>query len=218
MEQQIEISYKKKLIYRILLLILGMFCVSLGTTLIMKANLGQSSVSSFAKNVEYVSGIKSGTILAGINYICFILQIILLKKEFKLIQILQLFLTTLFGTLVNFFSYSFEITAGIASDIYLVKLLILITGLLISTFGVSSMIKADLIFLPFEGFCNTLVDKLKKPFSMVRPIIDMSIVALSIGLIIIFKIPNTTVREGTIICTLLFGKIVGFYNKNIFKC
>lgn len=218
MESKVRQSKKNDLVIRFALLALGILFVSIGTTLTMKANLGQTPVSAFAKNIEYLSSIKSGTILAAVNYVCFFIQIILLKKEFKIIQVFQLVLTTIFGVMVNFFLYDLAITANIGSDTYILKLTILIAGLLLTTFGVGTMIKANLIFLPFEGFCNAVVYKVGKPFSTVRPIIDAVIVLISVVLIIVFNIPNTSVREGTIICTLLFGKLVGFFTKNIYKC
>lgn len=199
------------------LLILGMILVCLGTSLMMKANLGQTSMAGLSKNVEFLTGMKSGTVLALFNVVCFIVQVILLREEFKLVQILQLVATSIFGMGVNFFSYDFSITATMNPNIYIIKWVCLVSSMLISTLGVASMIKADLIFLPYEGFCNAIVYKSKKPFSKVRPIIDGSIVCLSIICMLIFSIPNTTVREGTIFCTIFFGKFVGWYNKNLFK-
>lgn len=210
---------KKSVIHiyqRLTLLVLGMLFICLGTTLMMKANLGQTSVAAFAKNVEFLSGIKSGTILALVNYLAFLIQIILLRKEFKVVQVLQLAITSVFGVGVNFFSYDFTLTANFSPDLYIFKWICLLGGISLSTLGVAAMIKADLIFMPFEGFCNAVVYKVKKPFSKVRPIIDMVIVSMSVILILIFKIPNTTVREGTVFCTIFFGRFVGFYGKYIF--
>lgn len=202
---------------RMILLVLGMLAICLGTTLMMKANLGQTSVAAFAKNVEFLSGIKSGTILAFVNYLAFIIQIILLKKEFKIVQVLQLVITSIFGIGVNFFSYDFALTTNFSPNLYILKWICLVGGISLSTLGVAAMIKADLIFMPFEGFCNAVVYKSEKPFSKVRPIIDFVIVSFSVILIIIFGIPNTTIREGTVFCTIFFGKFVGFYTKHIFK-
>lgn len=208
---------KKELSLRFALLVIGMIFISIGTTFILKAGLGQSSVSSLSKNLEFVTGIKAGTIIAIINYICFFIQIIMLKKEFKISQVFQLVATTVFGSMVNFFSYSLPITANIDPDKYIFKMILLLVGICLSTFGVSSMTKADLVFMPFEGFCNAVVYKSGKPFSTVRPIIDAIIVFVSFIVLVIFNIPNTAIREGTIICTLLFGKFVGMYNKYVFK-
>lgn len=183
----------------------------------MQAGLGLSSVSSLGKNIELIAGIKAGTVLSYFNYICFFLQIIILRKEFKISAVLQLTITFVFGALVNFFIYDLTLTSGLNFDLYLLKILLLLVGVVISTFGVSSMIKADLIFLPFEGLCNAITYKTNKPFATIRPIIDLSIVIFSFSLIIVFKIPNESIREGTIITTLIFGKLVGFFNKSIYK-
>lgn len=47
--------------------------------------------------------------------------------------------------------------------------------------------------------------------------IDASILSVSVVLIIVFGIPNTTIREGTVFCTIFFGEFVSIYTKYIFK-
>jgi uncharacterized membrane protein YczE len=77
------------------------------------------------------------------------------------------------------------------------------------------MMIANLTFMPFEGFCNVIALKLHKQFGTIRRYVDIFFVILSLAIIIMFKIPNTTVREGTIIYTLVFGPLVNLFMKSI---
>jgi uncharacterized membrane protein YczE len=83
------------------------------------------------------------------------------------------------------------------------------------SYGVSLMMVADLIFLPFEGFCNVLSVKLKMKFGTLRRYVDILLVVISLGLIYAYNIPNTSVREGTIIYTFLFGTLLNVFMKAI---
>lgn len=202
---------------RIMLLIVGVIFCSVGTALMTKTALGVGSVSGLCINIELITGIKQGTILTIINYIFFVVQIILLGKNFKLTQVMQVFMASIFGVGVNFFVYDFSLIANLSPENYMVKMILFLIGILFGTFGVSSMNKADLVFLPYEGFCNALIYRLNKPFGKIRPYIDGVIVGSSVLLILVMGLPNISVREGTVIMTILFGKLVAFFNNKVYK-
>ena len=202
-------------IYRSLMLIFGIVLSAFGMALLIKSDLGQSTISGISNNIGIITNMKTGTVLAVINYICFIGQIILLKHNFKFIQVLQLIVASLLGYLVNLFVYDVEIIANLQLNNYGLKLLVLFIGIIFMAYGVSLMIVANLTFVPFEGFCNVISLKLHRQFGTIRRYVDIFFVILSLGIIIIFKIPNTTVREGTIIYTLVFGPLTNIFMKSI---
>lgn len=202
---------------RIVLLVVGVILCSVGTAFTTRTSLGAGSVSGLCINIELMTGTKQGTILAVINYICFVVQIMLLGKKFKLTQVMQIFMASIFGVTLNFFVYDIPFITNLAQQSYGIRMSMFLIGVVLSTFGVSTMNKADLVFLPYEGFCNALIYRLNKPFGKVRPYIDGVIVGSSILLIIIMRLPNISVREGTIIMTILFGKLVALFNKKVYK-
>lgn len=201
--------------YRIIMLIVGIVISAFGMTLLIKSDLGQSTISGISNNIGIVTNIKTGTVLAGINYICFIGQIILLRHDFKLVQIVQLLVTTLFGYIVNLFLYDVGFIANLEVSNYGFKCLILFVGIIFMAYGVSLMMIANLTFMPFEGFCNVIALKSHRQFGTIRRYVDIFFVILSLAIIIIFEIPNTTVREGTIVYTLVFGPLVNLFMKSI---
>lgn len=209
------LNLQQNYIKRSLMLILAILISAFGMALLVKSTLGQSTVSAISYNIGIIANMKTGTVLALINYICFIGQIVILRRKFKLIQVLQLIIATLFGSIVNIFLYDVPFIANIEPNNYVLKLIVLLIGIICMAYGVSLMIIANLIFLPFEGFCNVIALKLNIPFGIIRRYIDMLFVVLSLVIIIIYKIPNTSVREGTIIYTLLFGYLINIFMKLI---
>jgi len=213
--KEILTNYTKLYWKRSIMLLGGIFISAFGMTLLIKSGLGQSTVSGISYNIGYVTNIKTGTILGLINYLCFIGQVILLKRSFKVIQVFQLLITTIFSSTVNLFMYDFKLISELQVDNYIVNLIILIIGIVFMSYGVSLMMVADLIFLPFEGFCNVLSVKLKIQFGTLRRYVDILLVVISLVLIYVFNIPNTSVREGTIIYTFLFGTLLNIFMKVI---
>jgi uncharacterized membrane protein YczE len=213
--KDIIINYTKLYWKRSIMLLVGILISAFGMTLLIKSGLGQSAVSGISYNIGYVTNIKTGTILGLINYLCFIGQVILLKRSFKVIQVFQLLITIIFSSTVNLFMYDFKLMSELQLDNYIVNLIILIIGIGFMSYGVSLMMVADLIFLPFEGFFNVLSVKLKMQFGTLRRYVDILLVVISLVLIYVFNIPNTSVREGTIIYTFLFGTLLNVFMKVI---
>lgn len=197
------------------MLSLGILLTAFGMALLIKSDLGQSTVSGVSNNIGIITNMKTGTVLIIINYICFIGQVILLKHDFKPIQILQLIVASLLGYIMNLFLYDIWFIANLQLDNYALKCFVLFIGIILMAYGVSLMIVANLTFVPFEGFCNVIALKLDMKFGIIRRYVDILFVILSLCIIIIFKIPNTAVREGTIIYTLVLGPLTNIFIKSI---
>ncbi|WP_157797094.1 YitT family protein [Clostridium sp. CT7] len=197
------------------MLALGIIISAFGMTLLVKSSLGQSTVTAISYNIGIVTQMKTGTVLTLVNYVCFIGQIILLKKEFKLIQVLQLVVTTVFGSVLNVFLYGIPFITNMQLNNYLVKLVVLLIGIIFMAYGVSLMVLANLVFMPYEGLCNVIALKLNVPFGTIRRYVDITFVILSLAIIFAYKIPNTSVREGTVIYTLLLGTLTNVFMKHI---
>ncbi len=197
--------------------IFGLFISAFGMSLLIKSALGQSTVSALAYNISMVSNIKTGTIVAYVNYLCLIGQVILLKRDFRPFQLLQLAITFLFGVMVNFFLYDFPFTTNLTLPGYPLQAVAFLVGIVIMSFGVAFVFVADFVFLPFEGFCKLLASHFSLPFGKLRVGIDSSLVVISLVLIYIQNLPNTSIREGTILYALAFGFLINFFTTNLNK-
>lgn len=199
---------------RLVILICGIAICSFGMALLIKANLGQSPVSAVSYNSGIVLNIKTGTIVGIINYACFFGQILFLKKDFRLFQALQLFVTFIFSNLMNFYLYTMPLISTLKFDNYIFRIPVLLLGIVCIAYGVSLMIIADLPGLPFEAFANVIAKSYGIRFGTLRRYIDISLVLISLAIIFIYKVPNTSIREGTIIYTFLSGTLMNLFLKN----
>lgn len=218
MDFKIGLTMKNRNYHRkVFFCLLGLFISAFGMSLLIKSALGQSTVSALAYNLSLVTGIRTGTIVAYVNYLCLVGQIVLLKKDFKPFQLLQLGITFIFGSMVNFFLYDFFLTANLVLADYPLQAATFLVGIAIMAFGVALVFVADFVFLPFEGFCKLLASHLNLPFGKLRVAIDSSLVVISLVLIFTQSLPNTSIREGTLLYALAFGFLINFFLSQLNK-
>ena len=76
--------------------------------------------------------------------------------------------------------------------------------------GVSLYVDAKLVNMPMEGMVAAINEKLlpKKTFADVKVIMDTSVVIIGIILSFVFLGKIEGIREGTIICALVVGKLM----------
>lgn len=201
---------KKEIAKRYILFIIGLFFAALGVAVTKRGELGVSPVSSVANVMSYkYTEISLGTWLIIWNCVLILGQIVILRKEFKLIQLLQVPLSFLFGYFTDFGVWC---ASFIPAEIYIVKLILVICGVIILGFGISLAVVADVILNSGEAFVKAASYKLKTEFGNTKIAFDVSNVLLSIILSLLFfqgKIVGT--REGTIISALFTGVVVKFF-------
>ena len=139
---------EKRFITHLGLTFIAISIIGFGMSLIIKANLGQSTISGFTNALAHVLNMKAGTILIYFNLICFVFELILLKSKIKPILILQPLLSLVFGNVVNFFLYDFAILANLDLNNYGFQMIGLLIGIILMALGVSLMMSVKLIVLP----------------------------------------------------------------------
>lgn len=85
----------------IAVLIIGLIIMSFGVGLSIRADLGTSPVSSIPYVLNIITGMSVGTTTIIVNVIIVLLQIVLLRKKFRLLQLLQLPVCIAFGLLCD---------------------------------------------------------------------------------------------------------------------
>lgn len=207
---------KKELLKRYTLFIFCLFFMGIGVALTKHGALGVSPISSVANVVSLKFTFFSfGTWLTISNCVLLLGQILLLRKNFKPIQLLQIPLSFLFGYFTDF---GLWLVRGIPNDIYIVQLLLVISGIVVLGFGITLGVIADVILNSGEAFVKALADVTKKDFGNMKIIFDISWVLLSIVLSLLFfdgALRGT--REGTILSALLVGVTVKLFRPLLHK-
>ena len=205
---------KKELTKRYLLFIISLFFSALGVAFTKHGELGVSPTSSIANVIscKYTSW-SLGTLLIVWNCTLILGQILILRKNFQLIQLLQIPLSFLFGWFTDFGMW---IVSYIPVNSYAMRLLMVVIGVVILGFGIALSVIADVILNSGEAFVKAISDTADKNFGNVKIAFDITCVVLAILLSLIFfnyKIVGT--REGTIISALCTGMVVKAITKKL---
>ncbi len=201
---------KREILKRYLLFIVCLFFMGMGVALTKHGELGVSPISSVANVVSLKFTFFSfGTWLTVSNCILLLGQVLLLRKDFKPIQFLQIPLSLLFGYFTDF---GLWIVSRIPNDSYIVKLILVLSGTVVLGFGIALGVIADVILNSGEAFVKALATVAKKDFGNMKIVFDISWVLISVVLSLMFfegKLYGT--REGTVISALFVGVAVKFF-------
>lgn len=197
---------------RYLLLLVGLFINALGVSLITKASLGTSPISSipYVLSLNYPFTLGNFTIFFSVLLI--LLQMAILRKNFKPENILQIPVSIAFGYFIDFTMYLF---AWVNPSNYAFKIIALLIGCAILGFGVYMEVIADVVMLPGESFVRAIVQTWKANFGTTKIIFDTSMAVIAAALSFLFFGKLNGVREGTIVAALLVGFIARVLGKKL---
>ena len=205
---------KKEIAKRYIILVIGLFLSALGVAFTKHGELGVSPISSVANVLSYkFEFFTLGTWLIIWNCILIAGQIIILRKKFQLIQLLQIPLSFLFGYFTDFGLWC---VSHIPADIYAVRMIMVIIGVIVLGLGISLAVIANVIMNSGEAFVKAVSDTIHKEFGNVKIAFDIFCVVSSIILsLIFFNFKIVGAREGTVIAALFTGVVVKFFNKRL---
>lgn len=197
---------------RYLIFLVGLFVNSLGVSLITKANLGTSPISSipYVLSLNFPFTLGNFTIFFSIFLI--VLQLIILRKNFKLEHILQIPVSIIFGYFIDLTMILFS---WVNPEAYIMKIVYLLIGCLILGVGVYMEVLADVVMLPGESFVRANVLTWKTNFGTTKICFDVSMSVIAAVLSFIFAGRLAGVREGTVIAALLVGFIARLIGKKL---
>lgn len=205
---------KKELAKRYMLFILGLFVCALGVAVTKHGELGVSPVSSVA-NILCIKFdfLSLGDWLIIWNCVLIMGQIVILRRDFRIYQLLQVPLSFLFGW---FTDLGMLMVSGIPTDLYVARLALVAAGTVIVGLGVYISVTADVIMNSGEAFVKAISDKTGREFGNVKIGFDISCVVTAVVLSLLFfrgQILGT--REGTLIAALFTGIVVKFCNSHL---
>lgn len=205
---------------RYIIFLVGLFVNSLGVSLITKANLGTSPISSIPYVLSLNFPLTLGNFTIIFSILLIILQLFILRKNFKLEHLLQIPISILFGYFIDLTMLLFSFVNPTA---YIAKLIYLLIGCVILGFGVYMEVLADVAMLPGESFVRAIVQTWHREFGSTKVCFDVSMAVIAAVLSFILAHRLDGVREGTVIAALLvgflarqFGRLLAFVKPMLF--
>ena len=200
-------------IKRFLFMIVGLIVTALGLTVCVRADLGISPITTLAYALNRAFPTLSlGTYVFFQHVVFFILTVVLLRKDFKPFQLLQLPCSFLFGYFVDFWEI---LLRSLTFDSYFARILLLLVGCVIVAFGFSMSYTSRVALEANTAFLNAFSLRSGKPYSTLKTLTDVLIVVLAAAVALIFLHTIVGIREGTIIAALIIGPIAGFFKKRL---
>lgn len=193
---------KRDKIKRYVVFVIGLFVNAMGVAMVTKADLGTSPITSipYVLSLNFPPTIGNFTILFSILLI--VLQIFILRKDFKLEHALQIPVSFGFGYMIDFCMWWMSFWRP---QIYPMKIASLVLGCIVLGVGVWMEVIANVVMLPGESFVRASSTKLKKEFSSVKICFDVSLAVIATILSFVLAGKLQGVREGTVITALLVG-------------
>lgn len=205
----------KHLKVRIPMYFIGLFIMTIGIALSVKSNLGVSPVSSIPYTITCVWGIEMGKATILFHIVLVLLQILLLRKKFKPVQLLQVLIGVVFGYFTTFCNYMVSYLP--TPDNLAIRIVMVLASTVFVAFGIFLYLPADLIPLAGEGCMQAVSSVTHIEFSKVKIGFDCTMVLISAITCLTVLHTLGSVGIGTIIAAVLVGSLVGVINRTFGK-
>jgi uncharacterized membrane protein YczE len=204
---------KQNIFNQSIVFIFGLFIMAVGVVLSVKADLGVSPISCVPYVYSLTFPLTLGQTTIILNVLLIFLQMLLLRKRYRLFQLVQFPVVFLFGYFIDLImKYSdWMVPSTYAEQAALCLLSCVVLGI-----GVFFEIKAALTYLPGEGLAMALTQTFGVDFGKTKIGTDSSLVVLGIASSLFFLDTLAGIREGTVVAAVLVGYIVRFLHTRFF--
>ena len=193
---------------RFIIYIAGLNLIAAAVVLNIRYDLGVAAFSSVMYAVAEIYHISLGTATI-ICYLIFVSMQCVLSKRITLTYALEIPLSFAFGLLTDFYDFLIpDFSLALVPGALCFFLTMFVTAL-----GVFLCVKSRLILTPVEGIVQTISDVFKFPFSMVKNVYDVSLVAISALLCIAYGAPFYGIGGGTVLSAFAIGRIIKIYER-----
>ncbi|MBD5105688.1 MAG: hypothetical protein HDT41_01665 [Lachnospiraceae bacterium] len=189
---------------RIITYLIGLFVMALGVSVSKASQLGVSPVNSIPSVVSDILKIDMGICTTAV-FIGFILvQLIILRKDFKPVFLLQVLCSTVFGVFVS--ASNFLVSGFLpACTSYPMQLFYIVISMILVALGILLYIQASILSLPGEGVMQAISQKTGIALSTAKMIFDWTVVIIAVVLSLACLRTLSGVREGTVIAAFGVG-------------
>lgn len=192
-------------VQRWLTFLLGVVVMSVGIALSVQGQLGTAPISTFPAVINAATSWTVGSVTVVMNVVFVLLQILILRRRFRLFQLVQIPIAMVFGAVIDL---SLLFTSWTQTDNYLLQWIVTIVGALILGVDVYIQIQPKLLYLPGEGLVMAMTRATTVRFGTMKQLVDWSLVIISAVLSLVLMQRLEGVREGTVFAAFAVGGVV----------
>lgn len=202
------------------LLLISLYVMTLGVALCVRSNLGSSVISSvplaftLAGEHGIVPALTLGDYTNILNALLVLGQIIVLRRRFEAVQLLQLVVGFVFGVLID---VNMAITATFVPDTLPMQALVQFAGCTVLGLGVAMEVRCGSVTMPGEGLPVAISRVAGKPFAKIKIDVDITLVALAVASCYLFfgRWLWNVVGVGTLFAMVYVGLAVKFFSAHL---
>ena len=204
-------SSATNLVKRLGLFTLGIFIMALGVSFSVKSNLGVSPVTSVPFVLSRIFSVTLGTTTVFYYIFCMALQAVILRREYRIVNLLQILASFAFGLFT-------DITTSMISflpvtDNYIARLVYLALGIVCVAFGILLYLTTNMIALPTDGTVQAISHKGRFKLHKVKIAYDCASTAISLALSFAVLHGIEGIGIGTVIAAVGVGRMLGVFSK-----
>ena len=200
-----------------------LFVIAFGTSLSIRANLGSSPISAPPYVLSLVPGIglTMGMMTIMMHVLFIIIQMALLRRNFERRQLMQIFVSFLFGFytdvtmwLTSYLQVPLDMNPMIGYPLRFIELLI---GGALLAYGIAAEVRCDSLMLAGEGLPLAIARAVRKDFGKVKICSDTGLVAIGVTFMFIFfgRWDWKMIGVGTLVSMFYVGFMVRVFAKHI---
>ena len=204
-------KHREKLGRRLLFYVGGLIIMTLGVAISVKSDLGVTPISSIPYTMTVVTGIDLGVATIIFSVFVVLLQILLLRKQYNPVNLLQIPIGILFGAFLTAggkLMVLFPDPSGFAT-----KFIFMLISTFFVALGVFLYVPTGFVPLAPEGFLLAASKITKLKFATVKVICDVAMVVISFVTCLIFTHSPGSVGIGTVVAAVLVGTEVKVMTK-----
>lgn len=202
---QTESRVERHLLRRIITYVVGQFFIAVGINLLVYADLGNSAASSVAVVYSTRFGIPLG-VCTIIVYSCLVvIQILLLRRDFQLINFGQIPFAIVAGVLVDIVGATMP---AIVPGNLLEQWLLLLVAMIAVALGVLFFVGTELVPMPVEGLNLAISTKTPLQFYQSKVLVDCACALVALVSSFAFFGEMVGVGLGTIVLAIGIGWMV----------
>lgn len=197
---------------RIFNYLLGLWFITLGIGFSIKSNLGSTPVSSVPYTLNLIWGIEIGLATFIFHVILVLIELVVLRKNFKVKHFLQVFAGILFG---YFTSFSVGLMSFIPDPTNIIgSLALTVLSIFAVALGLFFYVPTSIVPLSVDGVTQALAIGFNKDFSKTKIAYDITLVVISLVLCYGFLgVIGGSVGIGTILSAIFVGIVLRYIYK-----
>lgn len=198
---------------RIIVYTIGLFIMALGVSVSKISNLGVSPVNSVPSVLSDILEVDMGICTTGVFLVFIVIQILILRKEFQLVNLLQVVCSFMFGYFVSI-TNKLSLSILPQGNSYIIQLLYVGISIILVEMGILLYLEASILSLPGEGVMQAISNKTGIELSTAKLFFDWSLVIIAAITSLIFTRSLMGVREGTVLAAFGVGICLKYFTNH----